>query len=104
MEKKWNEHPELGELPFRSISKIELSINGLRNSDDAAFLQYQLLARPEIVRCHVEYAEKNAVILFNPLDVSSEEILKMIPDPFSAKIENEKEIPYTELLKSGFHL
>lgn len=104
MNKAWNQDPIFGEQPFKILKKLEVKIEGMKKREEAASLQYQLLVRPEIIRCHIEFSNKTATILFNPLDTKTEQILQAIPEPFSARIESEEELSYQKLLTSNFHL
>lgn len=104
MNKEWNTDKTFGELPFKTLKKLEFSIEGLKTRDDAAFLQYRLLIKPEIIRCHIEFSSQKGSLLFNPLDTDSEKILKEVPPEYKTEKTAEKEIQYKELIAANFHL
>ncbi|MBU0636066.1 hypothetical protein KKE06_03500 [Candidatus Micrarchaeota archaeon] len=104
MKKEWNNDPVYGELPFKTVQKLAFKIEGLKDRDDAAFLQYQLLIKPEILRCHIEFSNQQGTLVYNPLDTNAETILENLPSPFKGEKTMEKTIAYKELIATNFHL
>ncbi|MFH0714347.1 MAG: hypothetical protein V1847_01255 [Candidatus Diapherotrites archaeon] len=103
MEKKWIE-TKFGRAPFEKVKLLRFSVQGLKDRNDAATIQYQLLLKEFIIRCHIEFETGTGSVLYNPLDADAGMVLKAIPSPFSGKVLEEKEVPFEQVLEEGFHL
>jgi hypothetical protein len=104
LKKQWHEHKVFGEVPFKRLVKMVFKVEGMKNRNDAAFIQYNLLVLEEVHRAHIEFETQKGFLLYNPLDAKGTEIIKKIPKPFKATILEEEEISYEDLLSEGFHL
>ena len=51
---EWHDS-EYGELPYKKAFMVDFKVTGLKNREDCAFLQYLLLTRQEIFRCHIDF-------------------------------------------------
>ena len=90
-------------LPFGKLIRLEFSVGGLKNKEDAAALQYRLLLNDSIIRCHVDFSKGKCELLYNPSDTNSRKIIASVKKPLVAKALDETEIKYAEIVKSGFH-
>ena len=90
-------------LPFKKLTRLEFSISGLKNKEDAAALQYRLLLNDAIIRCHVDFNKEKCELLYNPLNTNSRKIIASVKKPLSAKALDERKLSYAELVRSGFH-
>jgi len=95
---------KFGNTPLSKIGRIELSLQHLSTREEAAFLQYQLLVKPEILQCHIDFETKTGSIVFDSEKTSASQILKELPKPVKGKLEKEQTVQYTELLENQFHL
>ena len=90
-------------LPFGKLVRLEFSVSGLKNKEDAAALQYRLLLNDAILRCHVDFGKEKCELLYNPLNTNSRKIIALVKKPLRVKAPYEAEINYAEIVKSGFH-
>lgn len=104
MEKQWIKTNTFDDIPFNKVMLLEIKVNGFESKEEAAFLQYKLLLNESILRCHADSKEKKVILIFNPLDINTESILKLIPKQLEPELKREETLSYEKLLKNTFHL
>ena len=102
--KDWHEDEVYGHQPFRKLKRIEFFVEGMKDRNDAAWIQHDLILNDSVIRCHIGFSTEKGAVLYNPLDADAKKILGLIKAPFSAKLIEETEISYSELLASAHHL
>lgn len=104
LKKEWHLNENYGPTPFKKLTKLEFTVEGMKDRNDAAWIQYNMLVNESIHRVHVEFITKKGKLLYNPLELTQEQVLELVPKPFTAKAVKEEEIEYEKLLASGYHL
>lgn len=105
MTKAWNHSEKFGEIPFDKIILLKFKMGeGINTRDEAAFLQYNLLVKKEILRCHLDFFSKKGELIFNPLDTSAKKILDEIQKQVKVFDVEEVEMKYEDLLNETYHL
>lgn len=102
--KDWNTDKVYGEIPFRKVMRIEFEVKGMKERNEAAWIQHELLLNDAVLRCHIEFSTGKGEAIYNPLDADAQKILALIKEPFKPKLISERELAYTELLAESYRL
>ncbi len=87
-----------GEAPFDKVLLVKFSISNIKDREDAAFIQYNLLLRDEILQGHVDFSSKKASIVVLP-GKNVEEILR--EEGIKYWIDSKETLSYEELIENN---
>lgn len=104
MKQEFWEHPIFGYIPFKKLTKVVFRVDGLKDRNEAAWLQYLLLKTDAVHLCHIDFASKEGKLLYSDLDEKIEDVFGKMPSAFKFKVKESFSVPYSHLLKSHYHL
>jgi hypothetical protein len=88
--------------PFKKLTKAEFDLRGLESQKHAAKLQYDLMLIEPVIRVHIDFRNKKALVLYDNRSKNTKKLLDTFK-PVRATLKSKEPVDYKNILSEGYH-